>query len=468
LSRIPIRIRITLAFAGAMAILLVALGLFIYLRFGTQLDHAIDQGLRSRAQETAALIEQSDSGLSEAAQARLIEPDESFAQILTGSGGVVDTSPQLGSKPVLTPAEARRVAQGTGSVFLEKTGIAPLDGTARLLAAPVQAQGRELIVVVGASLDDRGDALNSLATLLALGGVAALILASLAGFGMATAAMRPVEAMRRRAAALSAADLEERLPVPEADDELRRLGQTLNAMLDRLETAIERERTFVDDASHELRTPLTLHKTELELALRYGTSPAELRAAIASAIEEADRLAQLAEDLLVVARSEKGRLPLKAERVELERLLEDVATRFDSRLAESGRSLRVDPPAAGLEVEADRLRLEQALTNLVDNALRHGAGEVHLSARAREGGVELHVADTGPGFPPEFIERAFDRFSRADGGRARGGSGLGLAIVDAIARAHLGSAHAANRSGGGADVWITVPRDFHRDFTEQP
>jgi signal transduction histidine kinase len=352
-------------------------------------------------------------------------------------------------------------------VFFEKTGIRPVDGTARLLATPVRAQGRSLIVVVGASLDDRGDALHSLGTLLALGGAAALVLASLAGYGMATAAMRPVEAMRRRAAALSAADLEERLPVPEANDELRRLGQTLNGMLDRLETAIERERGFVDDASHELRTPLTLHKTELELALRYGTTPAELRAAIASAIEEADRLAQLADDLLVVARSDKGRLALKPERVEVGRLLDDVATRFGSRVAESGRRVHIEPVDDGLAVEADRLRLEQALTNLVDNALRHGAGEVRLFAVVDDGTLALHVSDGGAGFPPEFIDKAFDRFSRADASRARGGSGLGLAIVDAIARAHLGEAHALN-SLHGADVWIELPREFHGDFTGDP
>jgi two-component system, OmpR family, sensor kinase len=454
-KRIPIRTRITLGFAGAMALLLAGLGVFIYLRFGDQLDHAIDQGLRSRAQETAALIEDSDGGLSEVDQGALIERDESFAQILTPEGRVIDTSPQLGSEPVLSAETLRQASESP--VFVERGGIRDVDGSARLLATPVTTELGELVVVAGASLDDRDDALQDLGALLLVGGAVALVLASLAGYGMATAAMRPVEAMRRRAAALSAADLDERLPVPAADDELRRLGETLNSMLDRLETAIERERTFVDDASHELRTPLTLHKTELELALRYGTTAAELRAAIASAIEEADRLAQLADDLLVVARSHKGRLALKTERVEVGRLLADIAARFDARVAENRRDLRVDAVADGLTVEADRLRLEQALTSMVDNALRHGGGEVRIRAAAEDGLLALHVADGGPGFPPEFIAHAFERFSRADPSRARGGTGLGLAIVDAIARAHGGSAGAANRREGGADVWIEVP-----------
>ena len=131
-------------------------------------------------------------------------------------------------------------------------------------------------------------------------------------------------------------------------------------------------------------------------------------------------------------------------------------------IAESRRRLALEPVDDGLSVEADRLRLEQALTNLVDNALRHGEGEVRMRAEADGGRLALHVADAGPGFPPEFIPRAFDRFSRADASRARGGTGLGLAIVDAIARAHGGVAGAVNRPEGGADVWIEVPLDLHR------
>jgi heavy metal sensor kinase len=465
MRRIPIRIRITLAFAGVMAILLVALGLFIYLRFESQLDETIDQGLRSRAGEVAALVEQSDSGLREAPGTSLVESEESFAQILTPEGRVVDSSAPTG-RPLLSPDQLREAL--TGTVLFEPARLPGIDDKERLLATAVVADGRELVVVVGASLDDRSEALSSLAALLLGGGAVALLLSSLAGYAMATAAMRPVEAMRSRAAAISGAELDERLPVSAADDELRRLAETLNAMLGRLEAAIARERQFVDDASHELRTPLTLHKTELELALRYGATSDELRSAIASAIEEADRLAQLAEDLLVLARSEKGRLALKAERVEVGPLLDDVAARFEARVGESGRALTVEPPDGAAALEADRLRLEQALTNLVDNALRHAQGEVRIHAQPRAGHLELHVCDRGAGFPPDFLDRAFDRFSRADASRARGGSGLGLAIVAAIARAHGGSAGAANRPGGGADVWIALPSDVHRAFTGDP
>jgi signal transduction histidine kinase len=296
------------------------------------------------------------------------------------------------------------------------------------------------VLVVGTAIDDRNDALRTLAILLLVGGPVMLLLASAAGYGAAAAALRPVERMRRQAAAMT--EPAGRLPVGPADDEIGRLGTTLNAMLARLEDAYARERAFVADASHELRTPLAILKAELELALRSGRSPDELEAALRSAAEETDRLVRLAEDLLVIARVEEGRLPMRPVPLDAAAVL--------------GRFGPADTPA-GLTVRADPERLDQALRNLVDNARRHGGGHVELAAERVNGSVELHVRDHGPGFPPAFLDSAFERFTRADPARARGGTGLGLAIVDVIARAHGGAAGASNRAGGGADVWISLP-----------
>ncbi len=262
--------------------------------------------------------------------------------------------------------------------------------------------------------------------------------------------------MRSRAARISAADSDQRLPVSVARDELHRLGETLNEMLARLDAALKRERRFVDEASHELRTPLALHKTELELALRYERDPERLRAAIASAIGEVDRLIALAEDLLVLARSEGGEVAVDAQLLALEAVLSSVNDRFANLTETLDRPFVVEG-ADGVTIEADRALLERALTNLVDNALSHGRGEVRVSARRTDGRVELHVRDRGAGFPPEFIDRAFERFSRADAARSGGGAGLGLAIVEAVARAHHGAVHATNRHDGGADVWLELP-----------
>jgi two-component system, OmpR family, sensor kinase len=451
MSRIPIRLRVALAFALVSAVVLAALGYFVYTRFDSELSEQIDQSLRTHGDDIASLVTGGDL----ARNAKLLGREESFAQVLTPEGGIYATTPQLGSAPQLSSAEAARATHT--SFVATRPHVRSITGEARLLARPASGpRGETLVVVTAASLDDRNESLANLRTLLFIGIPVALLLASAAGYAVSGRALLPVEAMRRRAAAISAAEPEARLPLPEADDEIRMLGKTLNGMLGRLEGAIERERAFVDDASHELRTPLAMHKTELELALRYAKRPEEMRAAITSAIVEVDRLIQLAEDLLVLARSAEGKLALDVRRVGVAGLLGDLRERFSARIDATGRSLVVEP-ADGLTVEADRLRLGQALGNLVENALEHGEGEITLRARQAGGEVTIHVEDQGPGFAPDFVGRAFERFSQGDASRTSDGTGLGLAIVEAIARAHRGSAHAANREGTGADVWIELP-----------
>jgi signal transduction histidine kinase len=312
------------------------------------------------------------------------------------------------------------------------------------------------VLVAGRSLASREESLDRLGHELLLAAPAALILATLLGYLLAGAALRPVEAMRRQAEAIGASTAGRRLPVPPAQDELSRLARTLNDMLGRLEAALQHERRFVSDASHELRTPLALLRTELELALRRTRSRDELEAAVRSAAEETERLSKLAEDLLLIARYDQGSVPLRRERVSAHELLDGAARRFSARAGALGRTLAVEPEDATLD--ADPARVEQALDNLVDNALVHGGGDVTLFARPLADSVELHVADQGAGFPAGFAERAFERFSSADEARSRGGAGLGLAIVRSVAAAHGGTAVVGARNGSGADVWIALPR----------
>ena len=210
------------------------------------------------------------------------------------------------------------------------------------------------------------------------------------------------------------------------------------------------------EAGHELRTPLALLRAELDFALHHADSETELREALREASAETDRLVQLAGDLLLIASSDREGLSLRLETIRARDLLDSVQNRFAWRAAEHGRSLVVEGPVE-LELNGDRLRLEQALGNLVENALRHGDGTVRIAARRADPGVELVVTDEGPGFADGLLERAFDRFSSGDESRSGGGAGLGLAIVDAIARAHGGSASARNVDGGGAEVRISLP-----------
>jgi len=443
MSRLPIRAKLTAAFVLATAAVFAGAGLLLYAHLRTSLDRALDQGLRARAADVTALVQQADTGLSQAHRPAA----GGVAQVLTFDGRVFDETPGLGHRPLLSAAELARAQ--TAGVIVPRTRE-----NTRLFALPVRGQGQRLVVVVGASLHERDQALGALRSELLIAGPLALIAVGLIGYLVAAGALRPVERIRRHADAISDRDLSERLPVPRARDELARLGTTLNDMLTRIERGVRRERGLIADAAHELRSPLSLLRAEVELALEGHRSTDELLAALRSVGEEADRLSQLAEDLLLLARIDEGELPLREQTVHLPELLESVAARFARRAADAGRHIAVE--AEDISIEADRLRLEQALGNLVQNALRHGAGAIRIHTRLRGESIELHVADEGPGIPSEFAAVAFERFTRADEARSGAGSGLGLAIVKAIAEAHVGTV-GLEPEAAGADVYLSLP-----------
>ena len=434
MSRLPIRARLAGAFALAMALVLALAALLVYVRMKETLDDGIDGSLRSRADSLAALVERSGPAITPA-EGSLAEAEEAFAQVLDRDGRVRGATGGA-LTPALSEAEARR---GTRESFVLERAVPGVDGDARVLVRPAGGYA----TATGASLEDRDETLAELIATFAVGAPIAILLASGVGYLLARSGLAPVESMRRRAEQVSLQRSGERLPLPEARDELRRLGETLNEMLARLERSFEREREFVADAGHELRTPLAALKTDVETALSERAGDADRREALTAALAEIDHLAQMAEDLLTAARSADGQLPLHREPANVRELLEQTRRRFAQRARNEGRAIRVDAPAH-LTAELDPLRMRQALGNLVDNALRHGEGTVTL--RAREG-VEIEVRDEGPGIA--LGQAAFERFARGE--RTRGGSGLGLAIVRAIAEAHGGEARI-----DGAAVLISI------------
>ncbi len=443
MSALPIRIRLMLVFAVAMSCVIGAMAALIYVRVGGALLTSVDQTLRAQARESLAHAHN---------EHELVDPDtaggRTLAALYSESGKRLRST--AATPELLDRDEA--LASAAGRTFFRTESLPGLAGRWRVLAVPVPNGGA---IVVARSLAERDDALDRISRELLIAGPLAVLLASLAGYALAAAALRPVEAMRRRAAVVSAS-APGTLPVPPARDEISRLAITLNEMLTRLQASFEHERRFVADASHELRTPVALLRTELELALRRPRSPVELKVALRSALVETERLSRLADDLLLLARTEDGSLPLRVGPTDVSAVFDTVLRRFATRARESGRALRVEPTTA--VVNADSNRLEQALDNLVENALSYGAGEVLISSEESDEWVELHVADRGSGFHDRFLDRAFDRFSRSDEVRGHSGAGLGLSIVQVIAEAHGGGATAANRAGGGADVWLTLPR----------
>ena len=445
MSRLPIRVKLTLAFAAAMALVLLAVGALLLGRFDRQFDGAVAADLRLRASDLAgAVAEARRAGdppvIDDAAGGR--------AQVLDLQNRLVTGSADLGGRSVLTAAELRTAAERE---LLLRRG--PGDGVL-LLARPA---GPDRVVVAGTTLERRADAREALAHVVLLAGPAILLLAAAAGYGVAFFALRPVEAMRRRAEEVTATGSGQRLPVPRARDGIAALGRTLNAMIERLEQAVDRERTLVADASHELRTPLAIAQAEIDLALRPDASRREVDEALRSVGEEVGRLVRLGDDLLVLARADRRALPLERRRVAVPELLQRVSER--ARLTYGDTLVVTTYSAQGADVEADPARLEQALSNLVANSSRYGASHVRLWASVEDDdAVRLHVSDDGPGFTRDVLPRAFDRFARGGDAPAGEGAGLGLAIVAAIAGAHGGDAGARNVVPRGADVWIRLPR----------
>jgi signal transduction histidine kinase len=433
--------RLTLGFAGGMVVVLAALAFFVDWRVEHDLTAGIDMDLRSRGQVVVSAVRANASDLV-GAEGRLIDPDEAFAQVLVPPDRIVDSSSAVSEAPMLSPAELR---SPTGPAF-STTVVRGIDDPARLLAIPVRLGSTRAVVVIGATLGDRNEALDRLRLALVIGGSVALVLVSLAGWLLAGAALRPVEAMRREAAAISASEPARRLPVREgSSDELARLATTLNEMLDRLQASMETERRFLDQASHELRTPLTVLRMELDLALARARSPEELRTALENASVETDRLVRLSEDLLVLGRAQDGRLPLDRRETDVAELLRRAAGAHAARAEAEGVTLRVEP-ADGLSARVDPDRVRQAVDDLLDNAFRHGGRAVVLAAAANGEGLLVSVEDDGPGFPAQVLS----------GNGARSSNGLGLTVVRAIAAGHGGTL-ALENSGRGARAVLSLP-----------
>ncbi|MEA2496400.1 MAG: hypothetical protein QOJ29_4311 [Thermoleophilaceae bacterium] len=448
---VPIRLRLTAGFALVMAVLLAGSGLYMHNRVAADLDAGIDRSLRSRVVDLTVLLEQTDSGgLREARSEGISGAD--FAQVVSTQGRVLDST-TLPHTPILS-AQTLATAKSHG-VSIDRVQVPGFKAPLRVLAKPVVVQDHRVVLVAGASLTARDEALARVGSVMVVGGPVLLVLACLAAYALAALALRPVERMRQRARGIWTHGLRARLPQTGSNDELDRLAATLNESLDRVENGVRREQGFVADASHELRTPLTVLRAQLELLGDDPTlSPALVRAELASAIEEVDRLSELADHMLLLARVEAGELGETSTAVEVAPLLERVCAR--AALIRTG-PIHVVGAAPGLEVHGVERRIEQALTNLVDNALSHGGTVATIEVRVAGESVELHVLDDGPGVPPGFAAAAFERFTRGEAARTTGGSGLGMAIVRGLAEAQGGTVGAMNRADGGADVWLSLP-----------
>lgn len=330
----------------------------------------------------------------------------------------------------------------------------------RVMERPARVREHGVIVRVFRDETEMRRTLRQIVEVFVLGLPLAVSLASLVGYLVARRSLLPVAAMAEQARRITSESLSERLPNPNPHDELGQLATVFNATLQRLDNSFAELKRFTADASHELRTPLTALRTVGEVGLRQADNPAALRDTIGSMLEEAQRLNDLIDALLTLARMESGKQAVHLEPVQVVALLADVRESLGVLAVEKEQTIDVNC-AGGLVVTADRPLLRQALLNIVHNAIRYAPSQTRITVQAsrREGATVIEVADEGPGIAPEHHQRIFDRFYRVDKARSRaeGGSGLGLAIAKWSVQHQGGQIGVESEVGKGSHFRIVLP-----------
>ena len=442
--RLGLRARLIVVGTGGLAVAFALGGAILIGSLGLALQHSVDEEALATARDVAALVDA--RALAEpvpVAGGQLVQVVDAHGRVRAASIGADRLV------PLLHPDELTAAVGGSRLYLRGEERYGAYGGPLRVVAvAAGPADDRQSVIVARPV----GELLQSVALLrTALLVAYPLLLAALAALAwrVVGAALRPVEALRAGAAAITGGNGADRLPVPESRDELQRLAVTLNDMLDRLAVARVRQRAFVADAAHELRSPLANMRTQLEVARRLadrtdGGEGTDWPAVADDLQADVERLTRLVADLLLLARADDAAAlaPVPAEPVELAALLAEVAERY--RGARVPVSVDLDAPQWTLG-EPDALA--RMVANLLDNAVRHARHRVVLALRP---GALVTVTDDGPGIPSADAERVFDRFTRLDDARARdgGGAGLGLAIVRELARRHGGSVRLADAAPG--------------------
>jgi signal transduction histidine kinase len=424
-ARLPLRVRLVAGFSATMMLVLAAAGAFVYWRVSFALDRQVNEDLVALSGRLTPLVDR--SGRLVAAEP-VLATSEGY-QVLDSDGRVLSFSPSLGPDPLLDPAVAARAL--TAPVRRDVGRLLPInDRPLRAYATglPRTSRGSAAVLVVAVRRDHRDEALRELLVQLAVAGFGALLLTAVVGYLLARLALRPVERYRARSADIIAGAAGVRLDVPpDRDDEITRLGHTLNGMLDALENALDTERRFVNDASHELRTPLTLLTTRVQLALRRPRPVAEHEQVLTEIQTDLVRLTQLAEQLLAVGAPTS--IGADGEPADLAALAHHEVARRQALAPDQQLAMR---PGEPVHVTLAGTPVTQVISNLLDNATLHGRPPVTVSVDASAAPGRLTVADRGDGMDPDLLATATHRFSRSAASRSRPGSGLGLALVEGL------------------------------------
>ncbi|MDT0453164.1 ATP-binding protein [Streptomyces hesseae] len=422
-----VRARTTLAACASVAVVLIIASAAVILLLRVNLERTVEADAREQAQAVARLA--TDGHLTSPLP---LDHGTDFIQVVDANGRVVAASQNLTGRPPLAPA--RHHPNGHRTFNLDARGHAHHQ---RVTSIAATTPTGPVTIYVGASLHTADAAEDLTTAALAVLSTVLLFTVGALTWRATGRALRPVEAIRAEVAAIGDRDLNRRVPEPRSDDEIARLADTMNAMLQRLEAAGTRQRRFIADASHELRSPLTVLRTQLEVALAHS-DPDVHADLVAGALEDTERLQALAADLLLLARLDTTDHDWPDEPV-------DFADLIHTTVAARGVEPHpVDVHAlTAITIPGNPLWLRRLLTNLLDNAQRHARSHitVRLTTDRASGHAVLDVTNDGPPIEPADHEKIFERFARLDDARSRddGGTGLGLPIARDIAAIHKGT-----------------------------
>ena len=454
-TRLGVRSRATVAAVFVVAVALAAGTLGLLKLTGDRIESSIRDAVMARADGIVALI--AAGAVEDPLPGR--DP-ERLGQIIDSSGAVIAADRAIAGVPALVEIDVtlgeERISTRDDILEGYEDEAAGLEdqGPYAIVVRGVTLPGGPGTVIVAASLEDAAQARNAVLPALGIGLPSLLALVGLTVWLLTGRALRPVEEMSVEAGRISALALDRRLPLPGSGDELHRLAEVLNDMLDRLEESALRRSRFVADASHELKSPLAAMRTMVEVSAREGTPDAELLADLGGEIE---RMQTLVADLLFLARHDESRPHGIGEEVDLDQVVSSVAG-----VLRVGSTVQLDTSGVlPVRVAGDPDRISQFVRNIMENALRHATSTVWVETAREAGRATVVVSDDGPGVPAEEEGRIFERFVRLDDSRARdtGGAGLGLAVARAIVREYGGDLAIIESRHGGATfgAWFPVP-----------
>jgi heavy metal sensor kinase len=460
MRKLSIGVRLTLWYVAIFALGEFVFGAGMWFILRHNLYDLVDDSLESQSDDLTRFLEAQKVNASvaklqeEVSESYGIEHSGDFLELYLETGDLIYRSSFLKAhQSMLIPP-----GQISGPLFRSRH----VEGRHfRFVFEKLSANGHVYTVEMGVPADDAVQTLRLFRAYLLMFAPLLLLIAAIGGYWMSRRALSPVDALVRTAREVSGVNLKSRLQKLETGDELQRLSDTLNEMLDRIESAFLRVTQFTADASHELRTPVSLIRTEAELALRRSRTDAEYKDSLRQILQEAERTTLLIEQLLELARADSGRESVTMQLVDLPEVLRDVVTSWRQVAVARNLEFSTDLCERGVSVMGDPTLLRRLADILLDNAFKYtpSPGSVRLALEVRGEAAIITVQDSGMGIAPEEQERIFERFYRVDKARSRqqGGVGLGLAIADWIVSQHRGAISVESRPGEGATFQVKLP-----------